>query len=200
MNFTKTDFYIAGFIGFFTGVFLIPTLAHVDIRNYALLLALPLVFPIVIAGGIWLGDFLARWFGFFRQVARFSAVGILNTAIDFGILNILSLTTGITHGLIIGGVNTPGFVVAVINSYFLNKLWVFKGGDRDHLLYDFPKFLAVTLVGLAINSGIVIVGTTYISPLMGASPSVWLNIVKFFATFFSLLWNFLGFKYFVFKK
>lgn len=196
----KLDYYIAGFVGFFAGIFLIPTVIQLGIRAYAVLFLLPFIIPALIVSGVFVAGFLARWMPFFAQLGKFAAVGILNTSIDFGILNVLSLIFGVASGFVIGGINIPGFILAVLNSYFLNKLWVFRGGNREYLLYDFPKFLMVTLVGLGINSGIVIFGTTFVNPLFETSSSVWLNVTKVFATLFSLVWNFLGFKFFVFAK
>lgn len=197
---TKFDYFIAGFVGFFAGVFLIPTVVQFGIRAYAILFLLPLTVSALIVFGVFIAGFLARWLPFFTQLGKFAAVGILNTSIDFGVLNLLSMAFGIASGFIVGGINMPGFVLAIFNSYFLNKLWVFHGGNREHLLYDFPKFLAITLAGLGINSGIVIFGTTFVTPLFETSSSVWLNVIKVFATLFSLIWNFLGFKFFVFMK
>ncbi|MBI3273684.1 MAG: GtrA family protein [Candidatus Colwellbacteria bacterium] len=197
---SKIDYYIAGFIGFFTGVFLIPTVVQLGVRAHAILFFLPLVFPVLIVFGVFISRLLSRWMPFFAQFGKFAAVGILNTSIDFGILNLLSVAFGIASGFIVGGINIPGFVIAIVNSYFLNKLWVFRGGNREHLLYDFPKFLTVTLIGLGINTGIIISGTTFIAPFFETPSSVWLNIIKVFATLFSLIWNFAGFKFFVFVK
>ncbi len=42
--------------------------------------------------------------------------------------------------------------------------------------------------------------STYIHPLFGFSAARWLNIAKVLATVISLVWNFLGFKFFVFKS
>ena len=78
------------------------------------------------------------------------------------------MATGITSGFEIGGVNAPGFAVAVINSYFWNQFWVFKARIRgEGMFHDFPKFLTVMLIGLTLNSGIVFSLTTYVPPFFG---------------------------------
>jgi len=158
--------------------------------------------PILWAIGLGIGRFLFRWLSWIYQFAKFVVVGFLNTAIDFGILNLLSLYTGLTSGFIIGGVNVPGFVVAATNSYFWNKFWVFahKRKEGEPVDYsDFSTFLIVAVSGALINSGIVVAISTYVSPLFGMSAERWLNIAKVFASAFALIWNFLGFKFFVFK-
>ena len=132
----------------------------------------------------------------------------MSAAIDFAVLNYVSYLTGITAGIVIGWVNVPGFLFAVINGYFWNKLWVFKLTTSDvdsnlstsdvNIFADFPKFFAVTIGGLIINSVLIIVLTSYIS--LPIKPTLWLNIAKFLANAAVLLWNFTGFKFIVFKK
>lgn len=196
---TKQDYAIASLVGFLVGVFTIPTVLNLGLKSRAVLLVLPLIVPPLWVFGVWLGGFLSRWLPFMAQLAKFAAVGFLNAAIDFGVLNILSIASGITRGFILGGVNVPGFVLAITNSYLWNKYWVFqdRGGG---ILSDLPTFLAVTIVGLLINSGVVVAITTYIHPFFGVSASVWLNIAKIAVTAVSLSWNFLGYKFIVFRK
>lgn len=196
---SKTDYAIAALVGFLVGVFAIPTFYNLGIREPVFLLILPLIVPPLWVFGVWLGGFLSRWLGFMAQFGKFAAVGFLNTAIDFGVLNLLSAATGITAGFIIGGVNVPGFTLAIFNSYFWNKLWVFRDREEKNIFADLPKFLLITFIGLIVNSGIVVFGTTYAVPANGYAANVWLNLVKVGATVFSLIWNFIGYKFLVFN-
>lgn len=194
----KTDYAIAFLIGFFSGIAAVPTAYALGSRDLALLLVLPWIGGIAILFGVWLGGLLARRMPFFRQLAKFGAVGIFNTAIDFGVLNLLSLASGVTAGLVIGGVNLPGFAAAVVNSYLWNKLWVFQNRSAGERLFaDFPKFFGVTFIGVAINSGLIILLTTYV-PLDGLGAGARLNVAKAVATVVTLIWNFIGYKFFVF--
>lgn len=194
----KTDYAIGALIGFFAGIFAIPTLYNLGIRDAMTLLAVPWAGAVAGFLGIWVVYFFARKLPALAQFGRFFVVGALNTVIDFGILNLLSRSTGIAAGFLLGGVNIPGFLVAVVNSYFWNKLWVFKEGTNN-LLAAFPKFFAVTLMGLLVNSGIVIFFTTYAAPSIGLPANIALNIGKLLATVISLAVNFLGYKFFVFQ-
>src|SRR3989344_219585 len=56
-------------------------------------------------------------------------------------------------------------------------------------------FFIVSLVGIAINTGIVYAGSSFVSPLFGVSAGAWVNIVKLLATVVSMVWNFLGYKF-----
>ena len=197
----KIDYSIAVLVGFLTGVFLVPTAINLGFKSYTVLFLLPIAIPVLFAVGIWLGGFLSRWLAIMRQFSKFAAVGFSNTAIDFGILNLLSMATGVTAGLQIGGVNVPGFVASVLNSYFWNQNWVFKGRESgEGVLHDFPKFLAVSVTGLLINSGIIILGTNFSGILGDFSAVTVLNISKVVATGVVLMWNFIGYKFLVFRK
>lgn len=207
VNISKKDYYIAAIVGALTGIFAIPTFFHLGLRNPFIFLFFIVIISALWPFGVWLGIFLSRWLPFMAQVGKFVAVGFLNTAIDFGVLNLLSYLSGVTAGFIIGGVNIPGFIVAVSNSYLWNKFWVFKSesgegppAGRAGLFHDFPIFFAVSAVGLLLNSGMVILITTFVSPPFAVGAEAWLNIAKVVATVVSLIWNFLGFKFLVFKK
>lgn len=197
---TKIDYAIGGLIGFLVGIFAIPALINLGIRDQIILLALPWAVAPLFIFGVWFSGYLSRWFAFIAQFGKFAAVGFLNTAIDFGILNSLSVLTGITAGFKIGGVNIPGFAVAVTNAYFWNKLWVFKAQDNRGVLHDFPKFLLVSGSGLILNSGMIVLITTYFAQPDSVSSPLWLNIAKVLATGLSLVWNFVGYKFIVFRK
>ncbi len=194
---------MAGIAGFLTALFLIPIFKNIKIAPTAYLvlgfvIAIPILWMLAIAAA----RFLSRWFDWIHQFAKFCIIGFLNASIDFGILNLMSLYTGLTSGFIIGGVNVPGFMVAATNSYFWNKFWVFShkriaGEKTDYS--DIATFIPVVVSGAILNSAIVILISTYISPVLNLSPERWLNIAKIAASAIALLWNFFGFKFFVFS-
>lgn len=63
------------------------------------------------------------------QFSKFLVVGFMNTAIDFGILNLLMWLTGVYKGQWIILLNATAFAVAVINSYLWNKYWTFRAKE-----------------------------------------------------------------------
>ncbi len=206
----KKDFLMVGLAGFFTALFLFPTFKNVKILQFGYIVAGLLIgLPILWMLALIVGRFLSRWFSWIYQFVKYCIVGFLNTAIDFGVLNLLSLYTGLTSGFIIGGVNVPGFIIAATNSYFWNKFWVFSKERKEGLpaqtrekvdYSDIFTFIIVIVSGAIINSSVVILISTYIHPLFGFSPARWLNIAKVLATAIALAWNFLGFKFLVFKS
>ena len=61
------------------------------------------------------------------QMARFAVVGVINTAVDLAVLNTL---IAISHrgrsGLLYSLFKAISFLVAVLNSYWLNSRWTFR--------------------------------------------------------------------------
>lgn len=64
---------------------------------------------------------------------------------------------------------------------------------------QFMTFVFISLIGVFINSGIVVAITTYVDPVFGINQDLWANLAKVVATGITLIWNFSGYKIFVFK-
>lgn len=136
-----------------------------------------------------------------KQISKFVVVGVINTGIDFAVLNALMFSMKIYSGKWLILFNSISFAAAVINSYFLNKYWTFKSQNtEDSKAKEFSQFLIVSIVGISINDAIVYGLATFTSPLFGFSAQIWTNVAKIFATLASMAWNFIGYKFFVFKK
>lgn len=136
----------------------------------------------------------------FLQFGKFVIVGFVNTAIDFAVLNLLMYLTNIYKGPEIIIFNAISFTVAVINSYIMNKYWTFGDKSREGAAKQFVEFLAVSIVGITLNTAIVYGVTTLIQPMFGLGIKLWANFAKATATAVVLGWNFIGYKFFVFKK
>jgi putative flippase GtrA len=193
------DYFFAALIGLAVGILVFPVLIHLGIPYRWWFWAVPFFTAPVWVLILMVGNMLAGRFPALRQFSRFVIVGTLNTAIDFSSLNILSMVYGITAGFVVGGINVPGLTLALTNSYLCNKFWVFRSWSDGSVFKDIPIFLTVTVSAIFINSGIVILGTTYIAPLAGITAEGWLNVAKVAATAVSMFWTFFGYKFFVFR-
>lgn len=158
-----------------------------------------LILPILAVIGTFIGELIGKKIPIILQLIKFAMVGFANTAVDFGILNLLMGMTGIYSGKNIFFLNSISFIVAVIHSFFWNKFWTFKV-KKTEATKEFLQFLIVSIVGLLINGGIVYMITTWLKPMFGMSDAIWANAGKIVATVVSLIWNFIGYKYIVFKK
>ncbi len=134
------------------------------------------------------------------QFLRFGVVGVLNTGIDFIILNVLSAIFQVTSGPLIIPLKFVAFLAANVNSYFINKKWTFKDNSGGEGAKKFSQYLAVSIIGALINIAVVYLITTKMEPSFGLSDKLWLNAANLVATGLSLIWNFIGYKLIVFKK
>ena len=76
------------------------------------------------------------------QFIKFLLVGVLNTGIDFGVLNLLMFSTGITSGFYYPIFKAISFICGVINSYIWNKRWTFQKGNKLGKK-EFSKFFTI---------------------------------------------------------
>lgn len=129
-----------------------------------------------------------RW----ERPLRFGLVGTLNTAIDF--LLLFGLVALGLHALLANTISTG---VALIFSFFANRQFTFHNHDRKAA--QLVKFLIITLTGLWLLQPAIIIG---VQTVIGyALPSEFsLFTAKVAATIVTLLWNYLLYSRFVFRK
>jgi len=183
---------------FLTAIFLPPTLQQ---KGIAITASIPTYYiyvgyTLIATVGMVVMNFLGKKLPILWQLAKFGLVGVLNTAIDFGILNFLSVLTSATAGTALIPIKIGSFSVALVNSYFWNKGWVFEGKKRASPV----TFAIVSALGIIINVGTVYALTTIIEAPGNISPSLWLNVANVGATGLSMVWNYLGYRLVVFKK
>lgn len=139
----------------------------------------------------------------FSQGAKFIIVGVANTLVDLGVLNLLIFISGISAGPTYSLFKGASFSLAVINSYVFNKFWTFSasaqgyGGQRKK---EFIQFFIVSLVGFGINVGVASLVVNVIGSQFGIADKLWANVGAMIATLIGMSWNFLGYKFIVFKK
>jgi len=145
---------------------------------------------------------LIRWIisEFFNiQFMKFILVGFLNTAVDFGILNLLMVIFRVYAGWPFSLFKAISFSCAVTNSYFLNKFWTFQKEDKAKI-QEFSKFLIISIIALLINVSLSSFLVNKIGPQFNISPILWANLSAIAAVGITTLINFFGYKYLVFKK
>ena len=206
MKSLKRDAILSLICGEITSWFLILVIKNPYIKEFgglakmeSLIWALPIVLPIIFLTGTLIGRAFSRLFEVISQIVKFLEIGVLNTFIDLGILNFLVGLSGVTSGLGLAPLNTFSFLCAATNSYYWNKFWTFKKAGQM-AGKEFLQFLVVSIIGWGINTGIVVLGTTFMSPLASLSAGAWINVAKLLATFISMVWNFVGYKFIVFKS
>jgi putative flippase GtrA len=115
--------------------------------------------------------------------------------------------TGIVIGPGYSAQKAVSFLFAVTFSYFLNKNWTFEDKSRQEENKKRLQFFAVSLIGMLINVAVATVIVNYlqipINNILHAfflTPKLWGTIGALGGTAVGLIWNFIGYKFIVFKK
>lgn len=179
--------------------FLLEDAGFLKINKLRLILVISL--PILALFGLWIGYFAGkRGLLWVFQFAKYLLIGVLTVMVDLGILNLLMMVSGKTLGLWYSVFKAGSFLLAMTLKYFGDKFWVFEKTEKSGMAGEFGKFFLVTLVGLLLNVGIasLIVNTGIFGSCWGEK--LLANIGAIFAAFVVIAWNFLGYKFLVFKK
>jgi len=154
-----------------------------------------------------------------KQIGKFSLVGVINTIIDIGILNFLVKVLNFKSQIKIGGfsfllANIISVTIAMINSYILNKYWTFEAKKKKNLFQEALKFFFITILGMYFLHQLVfnlfysywlwptnqLINLMHLLRINFLDELIKLNLAKVIAIGVSLIWNFLGYKIWVFKK
>jgi putative flippase GtrA len=195
----KDDYKIAFAIGAVSGALWFFVLGHLSLFGgwrFTVIFIVPFLFIAIVAlaHAIFRGQL-------FHKIAKFFIVGILNTGIDFFIFNTLIVLTGIDKGFTITLLKSTSFVCAMLNSYALNRAWTFDHESAPAWTKaEFMRFALVTFFGFLINVGTTSLIVNAIHPLFGMSQIRWDNVAAVLATALNFIWNFVGYKVFVFKS
>ncbi|WP_409376429.1 GtrA family protein [Candidatus Sordicultor fermentans] len=128
---------------------------------------------------------ISYWKGL-RQFIKFNVVGIMNTAVDFGVFMILNRYLGLIYAVS----QVISYSCGMVNSYFLNKFWTFQKREGFTAI-EVTKFILVNLCSLGVSLLVLYILQSKWS--WEVLPS------KVLATGFSVGVNFLGNKFWVFE-
>ncbi len=175
------------------------------LKNYLqgvnfLFLILAVIFPILSLIGLWISEILGKKFLFIHQAAKFFLTGVLATLVDLGIMNFFILISGLASGGAFALFKGTSFLLATLAKYFGDKFWAFEKMEKKEMGKEFIQFVIVTLIGMALNVGVASFLVNVVGSQFGLSPTVWANVSAILAAVVVATWNFLGYKFLVFKK
>ena len=131
---------------------------------------------------------------------KYGAVGILNVFLSLGIFNFLVWTTGIAAGWRADVFIAAAFVITVTHSFFWNKFWVFESGNTEKAKKEYAKFFLVTGTTSGLNTVLFHIIVNIIGAPANISPTLWANVALVSLIPVSVLGNFAGYKFLVFKS
>jgi putative flippase GtrA len=147
---------------------------------------------------------------------RFASVGVINTLLDFTILNVIVKLFNITSlnkkGVVAASI-ISGTTVSLV-SFYLNRKYVFKVSGSKKIQYF--KLLVVSLSGVyLIQASIISLTLSHVGGLANFAHSIAelirlgnifdqdfmrVNIAKVFGTAGIMIWNYTLYRKFVFKE
>lgn len=161
---------------------------------------LPISFPILAIFAIFLAEIIGKKFLFVYQLAKFLLIGAFFAIFDLIILNLLMAYFGISKKQLIKYAIFVAFSFTLVTvfKYFANKYWAFEKREKERMEKEFATFFLVTLISGLIQVG---VASFFFKILVFKLPELLAaNFGKIFGIIFASAWNFLGYKFFVFKK
>lgn len=133
------------------------------------------------------------------QFGKFAAVGTLNTFVDIGVLNLELLALGTPGAWGYRAFKAVSFLAGTTNSFLWNKFWTFDSREPANASQTI-KFYAVAVVGFLLNVGLASYVFSNVGRPASLSPNLWANVGALAGVAAAFLWDFIGYKYLVFKK
>ncbi len=163
---------------------------------------LPVSFPILAIAGIWISYLIGKRFLVVYQLAKFLLIGAFFAIFDLIILNVLLEYFGISRDEAVkyAVFVATSFVIATTVKYVADKYWAFEQTERKQMGTEFGKFFIITLISGGIQVGVASLVFNIFTPLLGMTELVGANIGKIFGIIVASAWNFIGYKFIVFKK
>ena len=120
------------------------------------------------------------------QILRFIVSGLIASSINFLVYNAIYL---IFRQIVIASI--CGYFVGIVFSYVLAKIWVFQNKSSQNLFKSFPVFCLIYFLGGTEMSFVIV----FLNQFLNNHRMAWL-----FGAFIGALNNYLGTKYFLFRK
>jgi len=162
---------------------------------------LPIFLPIFSLFCLWLAYLIGRKYLFVYQLAKFLLIGGVFAIFDLIILNLLLEYFGIKkeetikYDIFVA----TSFVIATSVKYIADKYWAFEKTEKTEMGSEFGKFFVITLI----SGGIQIFSASKVFSAFSSfsgSEIVAANMGKIAGIIVASAWNFVCYKFIVFKK
>jgi putative flippase GtrA len=136
-----------------------------------------------------------RFHGMVSEVAKFGAVGLVNTVLDYAVLNLL-LSIGPLKAKV------ASTIVATTASYVMNRQWTFSRRDRAGVRREYVLFFALNLAGLVIQLAVLAVAKYGLgfTEHGGGDDRLALNLFNALGIAVAMVFRFWAYRTFVFKS
>ena len=150
------------------------------------------ILPVGAVIGLWILDLISKKAPFTKQLGKFALAGAFADVFDIKTFQLLFLF--IPLPLLVKSIS---FVVGTFIKYWFDKYWTFEKHETKDMHKEMARFFLVAIVGLLLN---VVSFYCFAKINLSMSRHLRMELSIIFAAITSGLWNFLGYKFLVFKK
>jgi putative flippase GtrA len=86
-----------------------------------------------------------------KRFLKFAFVGLTGTIVDFGLMNLLRLTAGLSL-IWAQGIS---FTIAVINNFLWNRFWTYPESRNKGATWQLIQFFLINIIGIAIRTPLI---------------------------------------------
>ncbi|MFI5206235.1 MAG: GtrA family protein [Candidatus Paceibacterales bacterium] len=163
-------------------------------------IAVWLAFPLLALFGLWVCRLIGRKYLFVFQAGKHALVGAFATVVDLKLFELLIWAAGFFFFLNPIIAKSISFIASTLIKYWGNKYWAFGKHEKEDIHKELISFFIITIIGLLLDVG----AFWYLSKVVGVhfevSTHTWTQLSVIFAAIVAALWNFVGYKFLVFKK
>lgn len=163
-------------------------------------LAIWFIFPLISLFLLWISYLIGRRLLFVFQGAKHLLVGASATVVDLKIFELLVWVLGIFSFTNPIASKVISFLASTLLKYLGNKYWTFQKPEKEYIYKEIIQFFYITFVGLLIDVASFYYLIRIMGPQFAIPDSIWVKLSIIFAALAAALWNFLGYKFLVFKK
>ena len=152
------------------------------------------ILPIISLVCLWLAYLIGKKLLFVFQAAKYILIGVFVTIVD---LKLFEWLIWIINPIASKGIS---FLISTFIKYWGNKHWTFEKLEKDVIWQEIFKFIIVSVVGLGLDIGSFYYFTKIMGSQFGTPENLWMKLSVIFAALVAATWNFIGYKFLVFKK
>jgi len=161
----------------------------------------PFIFPVLAVLGVWISYLIGKRYLFVYQLAKFLLIGAFFSVFDLIIFNFLLGYFGISREEIVryAVFVVISFTIVTVIKYLGDKYWAFEKSGMEKPGMEITTYFVITLISGAIQTASASFLFALIPSIFGNAMVIG-NIAKIGGIVIASIWNFLGYKFIVFKK
>lgn len=185
---------------------IIAWIAHDFLKGYGIEIglykwALYFLLPLASLLCLWVSYKIGKRILFVFQAAKHILVGVFATVVDLKLFELLAFVFAFFAFTINPAISKGiSFLLSTSIKYWGNKHWAFGINEQNHAIKEFFQFLVITLIGLLIDISSFLYFTKALGPQFATPEDLWVKLSVILAAITAAIWNFMGYKFIVFKK